>query len=303
MSVAAAFAATASISATAMVEASQVLGPTLPDTGTIEAIEAIVTSVVPSVVASILPSAATTTVPVESVSLFLPASFEVAAIFAGALSGALTAVNRRYDIIGVFVIALVNGLGGGIIRDVLLQDYGIFALESPRALYAVVAAALLAMFFAALSERLRPALLTVDAFSLALFALVGADRALVAGLDPLPAILLGAITASGGGVLRDLLLHQEPALLRRGSLYASAAVTGSIVYVMSVTWLNITKPVAMVVAAGIAVVLRFGSLWLGWESPEPVDLSTRVTALPRHLWRSVRLRGRDPEDRTPGRPE
>lgn len=297
MSVAATVAASLTATAT-VVESWPAFTAAVPDTGTIESI---VTSVVPSVVASLLPSTATTTTPVEAAPLFLPVGFEVAAIFAGALSGALTAVTKRYDIIGVFVIALVNGLGGGIMRDVLLQDYGIFALETPRALYAVVAAALIGMFFASASERLRPALLIVDAFSLSLFGLVGADRALVAGLDPLPAILLGAITAAGGGVIRDLLLAREPALLRKGSFYASAAVTGSAFYVLVTTWLNISKPVAMAAAAAIALVMRFGSLWLGWESPEPIDLTPRVTAMPKRLLRTL-MRERE-DERGPSRPE
>jgi uncharacterized membrane protein YeiH len=134
-----------------------------------------------------------------------------------------------------------------------------------------------------------------------LFALVGADKALVAELGPLQAVMLGTITAAGGGVIRDLLLDQEPALLRRGSFYASAAVAGSVVYVTATTWLNITKPVAMIAAATIALVLRFGSLWLGWESPEPVDLTPRMTAMPKRLLRTL-MRERE-DDRGPSRPE
>ncbi len=297
MSVAATVAASLTATAT-VVESWPAFTTGVPATGTIESI---VTSVVPSVVASLLPSAATTTTPVESAPLFLPVGFEVAAIFAGALSGALMAVNRRFDIIGLVVLAVVNGLGGGIMRDLLLQDYGIFALESPRALYAVLAAALVGMFFFSLGEKLRPVLVGIDAFSLSLFALVGADKALVADLGPLQAVMLGTITAAGGGVIRDLLLDQEPALLRRGSFYASAAVAGSVVYVTATTWLNITKPVAMVSAATIALVLRFGSLWLGWESPEPVDLTPRMTAMPKRLLRTL-MRERE-DDRGPSRPE
>lgn len=300
MSVGIALAATmtASVAATSSALTSAATAATsTAGTGTIESI---VTSVVPSVVASLLPSGVTTTAPIESAPLFLPVGFEIAAIFAGALSGALIAVERRFDILGVLVIALVNGLGGGIMRDVLLQNYGIFALDHPRALYAVLAAAAVGMFFASLGRRLRPALIAIDAFSLALFALVGADRALVADLGAIPAILLGTITAAGGGVVRDLLLDREPQLLRRGSFYASAAIVGSAVYVTAALWLNITKPVAMVVAASVALVLRFGSLWLGWESPEPFDLTPRVVEVPRRLLRSARRLGggmRDPKRR------
>ena len=138
--------ATASVASSATTSAAS--------TGTLESI---VTTVVPSVVASVLPSAVTTTTPVTTQSLFLPVWFEVAAIFAGALAGGMTAVRLKFDITGVMVLAVVNGLGGGIIRDTLLQDYGVFALDEPRALGAVLVAALVAMFFfsAAASSGLR----------------------------------------------------------------------------------------------------------------------------------------------------
>ena len=153
----------------------------------------------------------------------LPVWFEVAAIFAGALAGGMTAVRLRFDITGVMVLAVVNGLGGGIIRDTLLQDYGVFALDEPRALWAVLGAALVAMFFFSAARRLRPALAVIDAFSLALFCVVGADKALVAGLTVVPAIMLGTVTAIGGGMIRDVLCDREPEILRRGSLSATAA--------------------------------------------------------------------------------
>lgn len=268
------------VATSALASASAVASSTL-ETGTLGSI---VASVVPSIVASALPSGVTTTVPVTAQPLFLPVPFEVAAIFAGALSGAVTAVSRRFDLTGLVVLAVVNGLGGGIMRDVLLQNYGIFALNNPRALLAVAVASLMGAFFFTAAERIRPVLALIDALSLGLFALVGVDKALVAGLGPLPAVLLGAVTAIGGGIIRDLLCDREPQVMRRGSLFAVAAVTGSAVFVIMVTWLNFAKPIAMVVSATVAVALRLGSLWLGWESPEPVDLTQAVTRMPRSLF-------------------
>lgn len=275
-------ASAASTLASATVTTASVAATSVPETGTISSL---VTTVVPSIVASALPSAITTTVPVTAQPIFLPVPFEVAAIFAGALSGAMTAVNRRFDLTGLVVLAMVNGLGGGIMRDLLLQDYGIFALDNPRALIAVLAASVVGAFFFTVAERIQPLLVPLDALSLALFALVGADKALVAGLTPIPAILLGTITAIGGGIMRDLLCDREPQVMRRGSLFAIAAVTSSTLFVLMITWLNITKPAAMLVAAVLAVVLRLGSLWLGWESPEPVDLTHVMRRMPQAILR------------------
>ncbi len=290
-------ASAASTVATATATTASVAASSAPDTGTLGSI---VASVVPSIVASALPSAATTTVPVTAQPIFLPIPFEVAAIFAGALSGAMAAVNRRFDLTGLFVLAVVNGLGGGIMRDVLLQNYGIFALDHPRALVAVFVAGLIGAFFYTAAEKVRPMLGIIDALSLGLFALVGVDKALVAGLTPLPAILLGTITAIGGGIIRDLLCDREPQVMRRGSLYAVAAVTGCAVFVTMVTWLNFTKPVAMIVAGAVAITLRLGSVWRGWESPEPIDLTHAVGSVPRSMWRGGawvfrRTRRRDDE--------
>jgi len=251
-------------------------------TGTLESI---VTTIVPSVLASVLPSAVTTTAPVTSQPLFLPVWFEIAAIFAGSLAGGLTAVRLKFDITGVLVLAVVNGLGGGIIRDVLLQIHGIFALDQPRALLAVLAASAVAVFFFAAATRMRRPLAVIDAFSLGLFCIVGADKALVAGLTMVPAVMLGTVTAVGGGMLRDVLCDREPEILRRGSLSATAALAGSSTYVLLAAWLNIAKGPAMVAAAAVAIILRVGSLWLGWESPEPVDLTNHVVQVPRTVLR------------------
>jgi uncharacterized membrane protein YeiH len=267
--------------ASAIESAASVVASSTLGTGTLESI---VTSVVPSIVASVLPSAATTTIPVTAQPVFLPVPFEVAAIFAGALSGAMTAVSRRFDLTGLIVLAVVNGLGGGIIRDLLLQDHGVFALDNPRALVAVLVASLVGAFFFSAAERIRPVLGVIDALSLGLFALVGADKALVAGVSPISSVLLGTITAIGGGIIRDLLCDREPSVMRRGSLFAVAAISGSTLFVTMVTWLHIAKPLAIVVSATIAIVMRMGSLWLGWESPEPRDFTSHVAGMPMRLW-------------------
>jgi len=246
-------------------------------------------SIIASIVASLVPTAAIATVPVTESPIFLPVGFEVLAIFAGALAGGMTGVRRGFDIAGVITLAIVAGLGGGIIRDLLIQDYGIFALDNPRALIAAVTGAGFAMFFLKAAGKLRPALILVDALSLALFCLVGADKALIAGLLPVSAILLGVVTSVGGGILRDILCDLEPEVLRRGSLYSSAAIVGSTVYVGLAAWLAISKPFALAIAASIAVIMRMGSIWFGWESPEPVDLTDRVAGVPRGALRAGRI--------------
>jgi uncharacterized membrane protein YeiH len=276
-----ALAATASPAAVASASALSTLA-----TGAPHGLSALVESTVPSAVASILPSLATTTAPVTQTSVTIPAFMEVSATFAGALAGALVGVDRKFDLIGVTALAVFAGLGGGIIRDVLLQKYGIYALQNPRVLISALLAALLGFFFFTAARRARPLLFLIDALSLGLFCVVGSDKALLAGLTFLPAILLGTITSVGGGVIRDVLTDQTPQVLRPGGFYATASVTGATLYVLLVGWIGIVKPIAMVLTVAVVVSLRLLSEWLGWQSPTPTDLGPRFAAVPRHVIRT-----------------
>jgi uncharacterized membrane protein YeiH len=242
----------------------------------------VVESGVPQAIASVLPSSVTTTMPITASTITIPAVLEVSAAFAGALAGSLVGVERKFDIVGIATLAIVAGLGGGIIRDILLQDYGIYALQNPRMLIAVLLAAVVGFFFAGAATKVRPALFLIDAISLGLFAVIGSDKALLAGLTFIPAILLGSITSVGGGVLRDLLTGEiPPQVLRPGGFYATASVTGAVLYVTLVGWLNIVKPVAMIAVILVVLALRLLSEWLGWLSPVPIDLTPSVASVPR----------------------
>jgi len=241
----------------------------------------IVESGVPHAVASVLPSSVTTTMPITSSTITIPIALEVSATFSGALAGALVGVERKFDVVGITTLAIVAGLGGGIIRDVLLQKYGIYALQYPRVLIAALLAAMVVFFFAGAATRVRPALFLFDALALGLFCVTGSDKALLAGFTFIPAILLGTITSVGGGMLRDVLSGEVPAVLRPGGFYAVASVTGATVYVGLVGWLNFVKPVAMVIVVVVVVALRVLSERLGWSSPLPVDLTPRVASMPR----------------------
>lgn len=248
--------------------------------------ESLVATVIPSIAASLLPSGVTTLTPISASSVQIPAILEVGSAFAGALAGGLVGVRRNLDALGVATLAVAAGLGGGIIRDVLLQRYGIYALQNPRLLVAALVAAALAFFFYAAAARIRPVLFVVDAIALGMFACIGADKALLAVLPVISAILLGTITSIGGGVIRDLLTDEVPQVLRPGSLYATAAVVGAVTYVALISWLHIVKPVAIVVVVLLVLGLRLLSQWLGWQSPMPADLTPLVASAPRGALRT-----------------
>jgi uncharacterized membrane protein YeiH len=223
----------------------------------------------------------------------MPGYIDLTAAFAGGLVGGLTAVEKHFDVTGVVTLAVVGGLGGGILRDVLLQNRGIWALSSSEPLIACLAAALVAAFLYELANKLRGALLITGALSMGLFAVAGTDKAMLAGLEWVPVILLGTITAIGGSVIQAMLLDQVPGVLKPGTLTATAAVAGAATYVLLVEWLGIVKPVAMAACVVIVVGLRLLSIWLGWESPTPNDLTGRMIALPKMLLPWARRKGPD----------
>lgn len=260
---------------------------------------------VPSIVASILPSGVTTTDPnafSAGVAVTVPAAWELLAVFAGALSGGLAAVRAKFDMVGVITLAIVTGMGGGIIRDMLLQRYGIAAFQDNRYLLTALVAATVVFFFAEATRKLTKPMEYIDAISLGLFVVVGADKALRADLNILPAIMLGVITATGGSVIRDLLTGDVPAILQPGALYSVAAIVGSTAFVLATVWLEVVKEFAGLFAITLAVGLRLLAMWRGWQSPLARDYSHHLTAIPRRLmtvssfrWR--RRRGRDRDDR------
>lgn len=151
----------------------------------------------------------------------------LAATFVFGISGGLAAVRARLDLFGVLVLAAVVGLAGGITRDLLI---GVPPETFRDALYlaATGAAGIVSFFGSATLERVHRAVLVFDAIGLSLFCVTGASKALTSGLGPAQAIILGAITGIGGGILRDVLLREVPTVLR-SELYAVPALAGAAV--------------------------------------------------------------------------
>ena len=202
-----------------------------------------------------------------------PPWIELPAIIAGALAGALFAQKRGLDAIGILALAMVNGLGGGMLRDVLLARVPV-ALEEPRYLGAVVVASLIGAFFAEGANRARHSIAAVDAIALGLFSVIGAQSALNAELPLASAITLGTITGIGGGLLSDILVGDvPPRTLRRGAPYASASLLGSGLYVGLVVGLDIRRFPAQLATVGLVCLIRGLAIWRGWTTPGTTDLT------------------------------
>lgn len=156
----------------------------------------------------------------------LQGSFDLAGTFVFAITGALVAVRARLDLFGTLVLAGATGLGGGLVRDVLLGDVPPPGLVEWRYLVAAALAGVATFLWHAAVSRWENIILTLDAAGLALFCVTGALKASAAGLDILPAALLGMITAVGGGIARDVLANRVPVVLE-GGWYATPALLGA----------------------------------------------------------------------------
>ena len=139
---------------------------------------------------------------------------DLAGSFVFALSGALAGIKHRLDLFGVLVLSFAAGSAGGLIRDVLLGATPPPAISDWRYIGVSLAAGLVTFFCFPLIDRLRSSVLVLDAAGLALFAVSGALKAQAAGLNPLASMLLGVITGIGGGMVRDVLVSDVPAVLR-----------------------------------------------------------------------------------------
>jgi len=183
-----------------------------------------------------------------------------------AVSGALAAGRKKLDLLGVVVIATVTALGGGTVRDVLLDRHPVFWIAQPRYLYVSLAAALVTVIY---TRHFRPpdrSLAYADAVGLAMFTVSGAQIAQSLQLDAGVVVLMGAITGVVGGVIRDILTAEIPLILRRGRFYATAAIAGVIVYLL----LELVLPRNVAALAGMASIAALRIAAIHWALALPV---------------------------------
>jgi uncharacterized membrane protein YeiH len=150
-----------------------------------------------------------------------------------AVSGALAAGRRSLDLLGVVVIATVTATGGGTLRDLLLDRNPVFWIADTTFLYVSVAAALLTVLYARFRHPPEKLILIADALGLALFSISGAQIAELAGHDGIVVVIMGTLTGAAGGMLRDVLCAEIPLILRRGRIYATAAIAGIVIYLLT----------------------------------------------------------------------
>jgi len=209
----------------------------------------------------------------------LPVGFELAAVFLFAITGALLAIEQRYDFVGVFLLALISAVGGGLVRDGFFLPQGPpLVLQDERYLYSVSLAVVFCLIFGDHLNRFRLVFLVADALGLGIYGIVGAQRALGFGLQPLPAAFVGLASAVGGGVLRDVLTRKETLLFKPGEFYILAAAIGMAVFLGLVQSHQLPPSRAALWSIGATVLLRLAALWFNWQTRAATPLLGRTGA-------------------------
>jgi uncharacterized membrane protein YeiH len=198
----------------------------------------------------------------------LQLALDLVGVFAFALSGGLVAVKKRLDLFGVLVLSGAAALGGGVMRDVLIGDVPPVGISDWRLLTCALVAGLLTFLYHPGVERISRLVRILDAAGLAVFAIGGSLKALGAGMDPLTSVVVGGITAVGGGIVRDLLAGQVPEVLRR-EMYALPALLGSAL-VVTAHQLDVISSGVIWACVALVFGMRMVAVVLDIHAPKPL---------------------------------
>lgn len=209
---------------------------------------------------------------IASESVAIPLAFELFAVVVAAATGALTARENKLDLVGAIGLAVLVSLGGGLIRDVILQEGNVYILRQPLALPVAIATAAAVFTFPVMVEKPDRLVAVLDIFSVGLFAVMGADKTMLYGYPAITCVMMGFFTAVGGGLLRDVCLARVPYIFQRSNLYAIAACAGAFAYIVLVQYLDIWNIAAAVVSVTVTMTTRWWSIRYGIMSPTEIDL-------------------------------
>ncbi|MEO5982188.1 MAG: TRIC cation channel family protein [Pedococcus sp.] len=198
----------------------------------------------------------------------LQLALDLVGVFAFALSGGLVAVKKRLDLFGVLVLAGAAALGGGVMRDVLIGDLPPVGISDWRLLTGAVVAGLVTFLYHPGVERISRFVRVLDAAGLAVFAVGGSLKALGAGMDPLTSVIVGGVTAVGGGIVRDVLAGQVPEVLRR-EMYALPALLGSAL-IVTAHHFDAINPLVIWGCVALVFSVRMIAVVLDVHAPQPL---------------------------------
>lgn len=196
------------------------------------------------------------------------------------ITGALAAQGKRLDILGVVVVGVVTALGGGTIRDIVMDAYPLGWVRDTSYLWTAILSAMSAFVLCRYWRYPRRVLLVLDGMGLALFAIMGAQKAMFYQMPPVIVVMMGMMTGCFGGLLRDIITRQVPLILQRdGEFYATCALLGSVLYVVLHGWID-ERDLAVICMAFIFL-LRIASIFGNLRLPEFVVTGHRLEPHPK----------------------
>ncbi|MDR6967661.1 putative membrane protein YeiH [Flavobacterium arsenatis] len=190
---------------------------------------------------------------------------DIIGTMAFAMSGALTAMNKKLDPFGVFIIAFVTAVGGGTLRDIMIGRTPVGWMLDLNYVYLITAGFFLAVIFRKKLDRLRTSLFLFDTIGLGVFTLIGLEKGINIGLDPVICIALGTMTACFGGVIRDILCNDIPVIFRR-EIYATICIIGGVLF-FGLRELNLNQDVLYLITSLVMIVLRLMAVKFKWYLP------------------------------------
>lgn len=182
-----------------------------------------------------------------------------------AITGALAAKEHKMDVFGMFILAFVTGVGGGTLRDMMIGSTPVFWMKNPFYILMIVLGVVLPIVFKKMSEW-KKSILFFDAIGLGVFTVIGVEKGIDFGLHPVIAVALGAVTGCFGGLIRDILRNQIPAVLHK-EVYATASLTGGIMFFV-LNYLGFHSDLVAVLTAFIVFIIRVLALKYRWELPK-----------------------------------
>lgn len=251
-------------------------------------------------VLAVTQSAASASV-IASESVAIPLAFELLAVVVAAATGALTARENKLDLVGAIGLAVLVSLGGGLIRDVILQEGNVYILRQPLALPVTIATAAAVFTFPVMVEKPDRLVAILDIFSVGLFAVMGADKTMLYGYPAITCVMMGFFTAVGGGLLRDVCLARVPYIFQRSNLYAIAAIAGALTYIVLVQCLDIWNIAAAVMGVAVTMAVRWWSIRYNIMSPtefDPHKLPEPVKKVARPVVRPIQRAGHHVSEKT-----
>jgi uncharacterized membrane protein YeiH len=202
----------------------------------------------------------------QGVAFLLPIEFDLAATFLAATTGVWAASRRGYDLVGALVLATVTSVGGGLLRDAIFIAQMPIVVQDARYLWTILAAVLVGSLTYRWSERGVHLFSYTDALAMGVYGVYGANWALISGLAPETAALVGMCNAVGGGLIRDVLVREEPLMFKPGQLYAIAAITGCILFVALSHHYGVDDQHAAWFAIGTTMALRVLAIRFNWTT-------------------------------------